>query len=171
MKLTDILLEQNRYNDDGYDEGDIKLMGDMILPTGKMVVLQAEEDTYNRGLLVTSNEDKSYDVAYWADDKTKPYPIGIEIDGKEVAKDAKIIKFLFHPEMKEEKGEFKKRDKNESISLSEPSDEMEKVIDSGIRISGDMSNIKDVMYYVHNNWMGGDFSAEEAMKKISKYIS
>jgi hypothetical protein len=47
---------------------------------------------------------------------------------------------------------------------------MEKVIDSGISISGDMDNIKDVMYYVHNNWMGGDISAEEAMKKISKYI-
>ena len=157
MKLTDILLEQNRYNDDGYDEGDIKLMGDMILPTGKMVVLQAEEDTYNRGLLVTSNEDKSYDVAYWAD-KFEPYPIEVEIDGKSVAKEAKIIKLLFHPEM------------NEGRSLSEPSDEMEKVIDSGIRISGDMDNIKDVMYYVHNNWMGGDISAEEAMKKISKYI-
>ena len=96
----DILKEENRYNDDGYDEGDIKLMGDMILPTDKLVVLQAEEDTYNRGLLVTSNKDKSYDVAYWADDKTKPYPIGIEIDGKEVSKDAKIIKFMFHPEMK-----------------------------------------------------------------------
>ena len=96
----DVLKEENRYNKDGYDEGDIKLMGDMILPTEKMVVLQAEEDTYNRGLLVTSKEDKSYDVAYWADDKTKPYPIGIEIDGKEVAKAAKIIKFLFHPEMK-----------------------------------------------------------------------
>ena len=96
----DVFEEENRYNDDGYDEGDIKLMGDMILPTEKMVVLQAEEDTYNRGLLVTSKEDKSYDVAYWADDKTKPYPIGIEIDGKEVAKDANIIKFMFHPEMK-----------------------------------------------------------------------
>jgi hypothetical protein len=93
--------EDNRYNDDGYDEGDIKLMGDYILPIDKMVVLQAEEDTYNRGLLVTNNKDKSYDVAYWADDKTKPYPIGIEIDGKEVSKDAKIIKFMFHPEMKE----------------------------------------------------------------------
>ena len=55
---------ENRYNEDGYDEGDIKLMGDMILPTGKMVVLQAEENKYNRGLLVTSNEDRSYDVAY-----------------------------------------------------------------------------------------------------------
>ena len=94
------LEEENRYNEDGHDEGDIKLMGDMILPTGKMVVLQAEDDKYNRGLLVTSTEDRSYDVAYWADDDTKPYPIGIEIDGKEVAKDANIIKFLFHPEMK-----------------------------------------------------------------------
>ena len=41
MKLSDIILnEENRYNDDGYDEGDIKLMGDMILPTGKMVVIE-----------------------------------------------------------------------------------------------------------------------------------
>ena len=100
MKLSDIILnENNRYNEDGNEVGDIKLMGDVILPTGKQVVLQAEEKEYNRGLLVTSNEDKSYDVAYWAD-TFKPYPIGIEIDGKEVAKDAKIVKFLFHPEMK-----------------------------------------------------------------------
>ena len=142
---------------DDYEEGNIKLMGDIILPIDKEMVLQAEEDKYNRGLLVTNNKDKSYDVAYWAD-KFEPYPIEVEIDGKSVAKEAKVIKLLFHPEM------------NEGRSLSEPSDEMEKVIDSGIRISGDMDNIKDVMYYVHNNWMGGDISAEEAMKKISKYI-
>ena len=154
---------------DDYEEGNIKLMGDIILPIDKEMVLQAEEDKYNRGLLVTNNKDKSYDVAYWAD-KFEPYPIEVEIDGKSVAKEAKVIKLLFHPEMDEEKGEFKKRDKNEGRSLSEPSDEMEKVIDSGISISGDMDNIKDVMYYVHNNWMGGDISAEEAMKKISKYI-
>ena len=143
---------------DDYEEGNIKLMGDIILPIDKEMVLQAEEDKYNRGLLVTNNKDKSYDVAYWAD-KFEPYPIEVEIDGKSVAKEAKVIKLLFHPEM------------NEGRSLSEPSDEMEKVIDSGIRISGDMDNIKDVIYYVHNNWMGGEFSAEGAMKKISKYIS
>ena len=154
---------------DGYEEGNIKLMGDIILPIDKEMVLQAEEDKYNRGLLVTNNKDKSYDIAYWAD-KFEPYPIEVEIDGKSVAKEAKVIKLLFHRKMDEEKGEFKKRDKNEGRSLSEPSDEMEKVIDSGISISGDMDNIKDVMYYVHNNWMGGDISAEEAMKKISKYI-
>ena len=150
MKLSKVILEE-------YEEGNIKLMGDIILPIDKEMVLQAEEDKYNRGLLVTNNKDKSYDIAYWAD-KFKPYPIEVEIDGKSVAKEAKVIKLLFHPEM------------NEGRSLSEPSDEMEKIIDSGIRINGDINNIKDVMYYVHNNWMGGEISAEEAMKKISTYI-
>ena len=150
MKLSKVILEE-------YEEGNIKLMGDIILPIDKEMVLQAEEDKYNRGLLVTNNKDKSYDIAYWAD-KFEPYPIEVEIDGKSVAKEAKVIKLLFHPEM------------NEGRSLSEPSDEMEKIIDSGIRINGDINNIKDVMYYVHNNWMEGEISAEEAMKKISTYI-
>ena len=169
MKLSKVILEE-------YEKGNVKLMGDVILPIDKQMVLQAEETEYNRGLLVTNNKDKSYDVAYWAD-TFKPYPIEVEIDGKSVAKEAKVIKLLFHPEMNEEKNcgcgqtPCKTYGIKESRSLSEPSDEMEKVIDSGIRISGDTDNIKDVMYYVHNNWMGGDFSAEEAMKKISKYIS
>ena len=93
MKLKDIILKE-------YDEKGVKLMGDVILPVGKEMVLQAEEDKYNRGLLVTNNEDKSYDIAYWADE-FKPYPIEVEIDGKSVSKDAKVIKLLFHPEMKE----------------------------------------------------------------------
>jgi len=93
MKLKDIILKE-------YDEKGVKLMGDVILPVGKEMVLQAEEDKYNRGLLVTNNEDKSYDIAYWADE-FKPYPIEVEIDGNSVSKDAKVIKLLFHPEMKE----------------------------------------------------------------------
>ena len=93
MKLKDIILEE-------YDESGIKLMGDIILPVGKEMVLQAEEDKYNRGLLVTNNKYKSYDIAYWAD-KFEPYPIEVEIDGKSVSKDAKVIKLLFHPEMKD----------------------------------------------------------------------
>jgi len=84
---------------DGYEKGNVKLIGDMILPIGKQKVLQAEDDKYNRGLLVTNKKDKSYDIAYWAD-KLKPYPIEVEIDGKSVSKDAKVINLLFHPEMK-----------------------------------------------------------------------
>ena len=169
MKLSKIILHEDGHGD-GYEEGNIKLMGDIILPIDKEMVLQAEEDKYNRGLLVTNNKDKSYDIAYWAD-KFEPYPIEVEIDGKSVAKEAKVIKLLFHPEMNEEKGEFKKRDKNEGRSLSEPSEEMEKVIDAGIRpFYHDIDNIRDVMYYVHNNWMENEISAEEAMRKISKFL-
>ena len=117
MKLSDIILEQNcgcgqtpcktyglkeDSHGDDYEKGNVKLMGDVILPIDKQMVLQAEETEYNRGLLVTNNKDKSYDVAYWAD-KFKPYPIEVEIDGKSVAKEAKVIKLLFHPEMNEKK--------------------------------------------------------------------
>ena len=156
MKLTDIILKEE------YEKNNIKLMGDVILPIDKQMVLQAEEDTYNRGLLVTNNKDKSYDVAYWAG-KFEPYPIEVEIDGKSVSKDAKKIKLLFHPEMDEAL--------NESISLSEPNEDMEKLISRGIkRINIGSSDEEDVLYDIHNNWMGGYISAEEAMKKISKYL-
>lgn len=60
----------------------------------------------------------------------------------------------------------------EGRSLSEPSEEMEKVIDAGIRpFYDDIDNIRDVMYYVHNNWMENEISAEEAMRKISKFLT
>ena len=92
MKLTDILLKE-------YEDAKVELKGEIILPIDKEVALQAEDNEYNRGLLVTNNKDKSYDVAYWAQD-LKPYPIEVIIDGKSVSKDAKIISFQYHPEMK-----------------------------------------------------------------------
>ena len=82
-----------------YQESFIELKGEIILPVDKEVALQAEDKEYNRGLLVTSNKDRSYDVAYWAQD-LKPYPIEVIIDGKSVSKDAKVIKLQYHPEMK-----------------------------------------------------------------------
>ena len=66
MKLTDILLKE-------YEDAKVELKGEIILPIDKEVALQAEDNEYNRGLLVTNNKDKSYDVAYWAQD-LKPYP-------------------------------------------------------------------------------------------------
>lgn len=92
MKLTDILLKE-------YEDAKVELKGEIILPIDKEVALQAEDNEYNRGLLVTNNKDKSHDVAYWAQD-LKPYPIEVIIDGKSVSKDAKIIKLQYHPEMK-----------------------------------------------------------------------
>jgi hypothetical protein len=64
-------------------------------------------------------------------------------------------------------------DMNESINLSDYNEDMEKLISRGIkRIRGaSSSNEEDVLYYLHNNWMGGNITAEEAMKKISDYLS
>ena len=59
---------------------------------------------------------------------------------------------------------------NESINLSDYNEDVEKAINVGIRVGSNFDE-EDVMYYVHNNWMGGNISAEEAMKKISKYLS
>ena len=59
----------------------------------------------------------------------------------------------------------------ESINLSDYNEDLEKVIDRGIkRINIGSSDEEDLLYYVHNNWMGGNLSAEEAMRKISKYL-
>ena len=60
---------------------------------------------------------------------------------------------------------------NIGIDLGDYNEDLEKVIDRGIkRINVGSSDEEDVLYYVHNNWMGGNISAEEAMKKISKYL-
>ena len=60
----------------------------------------------------------------------------------------------------------------ESINLSDYNEDMEKIIKRGIkRINVGSSDEEDLLYYVHNNWMGGNITAEEAMKKISDYLS
>jgi len=58
---------------------------------------------------------------------------------------------------------------NEAINLSDYNEDVEKAIEVGIRVGSNFDE-EDVMYYVHNNWMAGNLSAEEAMKKINKYL-
>ena len=60
----------------------------------------------------------------------------------------------------------------ESRNLSDYNEDMEKVIKRGIkRINIGSSDEEDVLYYVHNNWMENNISADEAMRKISDYLS
>ncbi len=51
---------------------------DLKLPTGKKMVLQAEDNEHTRGLVITSNEDGSYDSYYWYDDPKKAMPIEVK---------------------------------------------------------------------------------------------
>ena len=62
------------------------------------------------------------------------------------------------------------RSVNESINLSDYNEDVERAIDVGINVGSNFDE-EDIMYYVHNNWMAGNLTAEEAMKKISRYIS
>ena len=75
---------------------------DLKLPTGKKMVLQAEDDKHTRGLVITSNEDGSYDSYYWYDDPKEAMPIEVKIDGESVSKDAKNVRWEYHPELEEE---------------------------------------------------------------------
>ena len=73
----------------------------LILPRGKEVILQAEEQDYKRGLLVTLEESGGYKIKYWYGDNVKVYPAEVEVDGESIKKDAIEVDILFHPELKE----------------------------------------------------------------------
>ena len=87
---------------------------DLVLKTNVNNVLKQDNKDYDRGLLAKVNKDGSYDVAYWYD-KYKAYPVEVEIDGKSIKKDAKIIHIKYHPELKKKnKEEAKKAMKEQS---------------------------------------------------------
>ena len=75
---------------------------DLKIPTGKKMILQADDEKHTRGLVITSNEDGSYDSYYWYDNPMEPMPIEVKIDGESVSKDAKNVRWEYHPELEEE---------------------------------------------------------------------
>ena len=48
-------------------------------------------------------------------------------------------------------------------------EEMEKLIKAGPRLNKD--KFKDVIYYIHNNWMAGNYGDDYAIRRISKYLN
>ena len=79
-------------------------MADLQLPTGKKMILQAEDEKHTRGLVVTSNKDGSYDTYYWYENPNEPMAIEVKIDGETVSKDAKNVRWEYHPELEEARG-------------------------------------------------------------------
>ena len=63
-----------------------------------MKVLKAEEENYDRGLLVKLLDDGGYEMAYWYE-KHVPFPVEVIVDGKSISKDAEIVEMKFHPEL------------------------------------------------------------------------
>jgi len=131
----------------------------LILPRGKEVILQAEEKDYKRGLLVELTNKGGYKIKYWYGDDVKVYPAEVVVDGESIKKDAEVVDILFHPELKEAFDE-----------LDDGFDpEIEALIKAGPRINKD--RFEDVIYYIHNNWMAGNYGDDYAIRRISKYLN
>ena len=104
----------NRANEDQHSP-------DLKLPTGKKMVLQAEDEKHTRGLVIKSNEDGSYDSYYWYDDPTKAMPIEVKIDGESVSKDAKNVRWEYHPDPTSRLGcQIEVTDKLDGLRVSIP---------------------------------------------------
>ncbi len=72
---------------------------ELILPRGKKVVLQAEEDDYQRGLIVELTTEGGYKINYWYGEDVKIYPAEVEVDGVSIKDDANEVYIKFHPEL------------------------------------------------------------------------
>jgi hypothetical protein len=73
------------------------------LPRGQKVILQAEDEDYDRGLVVELLEDGGYNVEYWFDSPDNIEPAEIEVDGETITNSGNLVYIGYHPELKEEK--------------------------------------------------------------------
>ena len=81
---------------------DITDKTDFILPRGKKIILQAEEEDYDRGLIVELTNEGGYKINYWYGDDVKIYPAEVEVDGESIKDDANEVYIKFHPELEKE---------------------------------------------------------------------
>ena len=81
------------------EEGNRIDKAELILPRGKKVYLQAEEQDYQRGLIVELTEEGGYKINYWYGADAKIYPAEVEVDGESIKDDAREVYIKFHPEL------------------------------------------------------------------------
>ena len=71
----------------------------VMLPKGETLVLQADDPTYKRGLVVTLAGRGGYDIAYWFDRPDNLYPAEVKIDDQSITKSGKVVHIGYHPEL------------------------------------------------------------------------
>ena len=69
------------------------------LSRGQKVILQAEDQNYDRGLVVELLEDGGYNVEYWFDEPTNIEPAEIEVDGETITDSGNLVYIGYHPEL------------------------------------------------------------------------
>ena len=98
--LGELLVENKEpLNEQEEDDNNKVAEAALILPRGKKVVLQAEEQDYKRGLIVELTNEGGYKINYWYGDDVKVYPAEVEVDGVSIKDDANEVYIKFHPEL------------------------------------------------------------------------
>jgi hypothetical protein len=89
-------MKKKKLNEDVLDQTSL------VLPRGKTLILQAEDQDYDRGLGVKLLDDGGYKIYYWYTDPKKMYPIEVLLDGDSIKEDAREIVMKFHPQLEKE---------------------------------------------------------------------
>ena len=69
------------------------------LPRGQKVVLQAEDEDYDRGLIVELMPEGGYNVEYWFNTPDNIEPAEIRIDGEKITDSGNLVYLGYHPEL------------------------------------------------------------------------
>ena len=72
---------------------------DLILPVDKRIVLKADTQEHERGLIVTWKKEGGYDVEYWYETPDNIVPAELKGDGKSKGKSIKKVYLGYHPEI------------------------------------------------------------------------
>ena len=92
---------------------DKPIESDLILPVGQKMILQANTEKHQRGLVVEWLKDGGYDVYYWYGDPKKVVPAELKADGKLVGDAIKRVYLGYHPELDDTKDTEKLEEKDD----------------------------------------------------------
>ena len=106
----------------------------IILPTDKEVVLQADTEDHKRGLIVKWKSDGGYDVAYWYDTPDNIVPAELVGDGESFG-NIKHVWLGYHPELDGEDPLYEKK-KKDPLGLNAYAIELAKGLEEVIVMEG-----------------------------------
>lgn len=87
------------------EEKQKELEPSLKLPPGKKIVLRADTDDHDRGLVVTWRKTGGYDIYYWYGNPSKAVPAEVKADGDSIGDNIKKVYLGYHPELDKDKNE------------------------------------------------------------------
>ena len=160
---SDTALSKKKLQEDIIDKTDF------VLPRGKKMILQAEDEDYNRGLIVELTNEGGYKMYYWYGDDAEVYPVEVEVDGESIKPDAKEVYMKFHPELKENKN-MKNTRLTELIKSALMKETSTDKYDDNPALKGKQSELPDGLQKAIIKKAGGkvDESFDSLVKKVDK---